>query len=112
MQCPWEFWEHMREHTAHIHVKDAVKTDEGEDYRFPGEGDGRVRDILKDAFANGYDAGISIEPHMTVVFHDTDGGPAPEEAMAENYVEYGRRLEKLIGEVQAELATEAQTATA
>ena len=32
--------------------------------------------------------------------HDTDGGPAPEEAMAENFVEYGRRLEKLIAEVR------------
>jgi sugar phosphate isomerase/epimerase len=111
MQCPWEFWEHMREHTAHIHIKDAVKAGEGEEYHFPGEGDGRVRDILKDAFANGYDAGISIEPHMTVVFHDTDGGPAPEEAMAENYIEYGRRLEKLIGEVQGELAAEQEPAT-
>jgi len=48
---------------------------------------------------------------MTVVFHDTDGGPAPEEAMAENYIEYGRRLEKLIGEVQGELAAEQESAT-
>ena len=97
----------MREHTAHIHIKDAVRTEEGEEYRFPGEGDGRVRDILKDAFANGYDAGISIEPHMTVVFHDTDS-EAPEQKMADNFVEYGRRLEKLIGEVQNELAQEAE----
>ena len=100
MQCPWEFWEHMRDHTAHIHIKDAVKTDDGEEYHFPGEGDGRVRYILKDAFARGYDAGISIEPHMTVVFHDTDSA-APEQAMADNYIEYGRRLEKLIEEVRA-----------
>ena len=99
MQCPWEFWEHMRDHTAHIHIKDAVKTEDGEEYHFPGDGDGRVRDILKDAFANGYDAGISIEPHMTVVFHDTDSA-APEQAMADNYIEYGRRLEKLIAEVR------------
>ena len=56
--------------------------------------------ILKDAFEHGYDAGISIEPHMTVVFHDTDS-VAPEQSMADNYVEYGRRLEKLIEEVHA-----------
>ena len=111
MQCPWEFWEHMREHTVHIHIKDAVKTEDGEQYHFPGEGDGRVRDILKDAFSRGYDAGISIEPHMTVVFHDTDS-EAPEQKMADNFIEYGRRLEKLIGEVQTELSTEAQTASA
>jgi hypothetical protein len=76
-----------------------VKTEDGEEYHFPGDGDGRVRDILKDAFANGYDAGISIEPHMTVVFHDNDSA-APEQAMADNYIEYGRRLEKLIAEVR------------
>ena len=35
MQCPWEFWEHMRDHTAHIHIKDAVKTEDGEEYHFP-----------------------------------------------------------------------------
>ena len=109
MQCPLEFWEHMRDHTTHIHIKDAVKTEDGEQYHFPGEGDGRVRDILKDAFSRGYDAGISIEPHMTVVFHDTDS-EAPEQKMADNFIEYGRRLEKLIGEVQAELSAEAQTA--
>ena len=101
MQCPWEFWEHMRDHTTHIHIKDAVKTEDGEQYHFPGEGDGRVRDILKDAFSRGYDAGIAIEPHMTVVFHDTDS-EAPEQKMADNFIEYGRRLEKLIEEVQAE----------
>ena len=111
MQCPWEFWEHMRDHTTHIHIKDAVKTEDGEQYHFPGEGDGRVRDILKDAFSRGYDAGISIEPHMTVVFHDTDS-EAPEQKMADNFIEYGRRLEKLIGEVQTELSAEAQTASA
>ena len=37
-----------------------------------------MRDILKDAFARGYNGGISIEPHMLVVFHDAaskaDGG--------------------------------------
>ena len=111
MQCPWEFWEHMRDHTTHIHIKDAVKTEDGEQYHFPGEGDGRVRDILKDAFSRGYDAGISIEPHMTVVFHDADSA-APALKMADNFIEYGRRLEKLIGEVQAELSAEAQTASA
>ncbi len=64
------------------------------------EGDGRERDNLKDAYVHGYDAGISIEPHMTVVFHDTDSA-APEQAMADNFIEYGQRLEKLIAEVRA-----------
>jgi hypothetical protein len=54
---------------------------------------------LRDALANGYDAGISIEPHMAVVFHDADS-EANEDDMFNNYVEYGRRLESLIAEVK------------
>ena len=103
-QDAWEFWEHVRDHVAHIHIKDArwnpAKNDA--DYTWPGEGDGRVRDILKDAFARGYDAGISIEPHMVVVYHDAGATP-DEAAQRANYVEYGRRLESLITEVKGEL---------
>jgi sugar phosphate isomerase/epimerase len=97
-QDAWEFWEHVRDHVVHIHIKDAIwnpaKNDA--DYQWPGEGSARVRDILKDAFARGYDAGISIEPHMLVVFHDPQAKAANEDATRRNFVEYGRRLEKLI----------------
>lgn len=101
-QDPWEFWEHVRDHVVHIHIKDATwnpaKNDA--DYNWPGEGAGRVRDILKDAFARGYDAGISIEPHMVVVFHDAQSKTNNEDAMRNNYVEYGKRLEKMIAELK------------
>ncbi|HSH93708.1 MAG TPA: TIM barrel protein, partial [Roseimicrobium sp.] len=105
-QDPWEFWTAVRDHTAHIHIKDATwnpaKNDA--DYNWPGEGQGRVSDILKDAFSRGYDAGISIEPHMVVVFHDTHAQKSNDDAMRANYVEYGRRLEALIKEVKLEIA--------
>jgi sugar phosphate isomerase/epimerase len=103
-QDPWEFWTKVREHVVHIHIKDATwnPARKDADYNWPGEGQGRVRDILQDAFARGYDAGISIEPHMVVVFHDT-GSKASDDAMRENFVEYGRRLEVLIREVKAAL---------
>ena len=96
-QDPWEFWEHIRDHVVHIHVKDATwnPARNDADYNWPGEGQGRVRDILKDALARGYDGGVSIEPHMVVVFHDT-GSKSNDAAMGANYVEYGRRLERLI----------------
>jgi hypothetical protein len=55
---------------------------------------------LKDAFARGYDAGISLEPHMVVVFHDAQAKASNDAAMMKNYVEYGRRLEKIIAEVK------------
>lgn len=100
-QDPWEFWTNVRDHVVHIHVKDATwnPAKKDADYNWPGEGQGRVRDILKDAFARGYDAGISIEPHMVVVFHDA-GSKSNDAAMRSNFVEYGRRLEKLIGAVK------------
>jgi sugar phosphate isomerase/epimerase len=104
-QDPWEFWEHVRDHAVHIHIKDATwnpaKNDA--DYNWPGEGKGRVRDILADALARGYDAGISIEPHMVVVFHDAQSKASSDEAMQRNFVEYGQRLGKIISVIKLEL---------
>jgi len=102
-QNPWEFWTHVRDQVAHIHIKDATwnaaKNDA--DYNWPGEGQGRVLDILKDAFARGYDAGISIEPHMVSVFHDPKHQSTDDAAMQKNFVEYGRRTERLIRELKS-----------
>jgi sugar phosphate isomerase/epimerase len=103
-QDPWEYWQAVRDHVVHIHVKDATwnpaKNDA--DYNWPGEGQGRVRDILKDAFARGYDGALSIEPHMVVVFHEANA-QSNDDALRANYVEYGRRLEKLVAAIKNEL---------
>ena len=113
-QDPWEFWEHVRDHVVHIHIKDATwnpkKNDA--DYNWPGEGQGRVPDILKDAFVRGYDAGISIEPHMVVVFHDAQSKATGEEAMEKNFVDYGQRLEKMIADIKKELKAKPKMAAA
>lgn len=103
-QDPWDFWTHVREATVHIHIKDATWNPEKNDadYRWPGEGGGRVRDIVKDALSRGYGGGISIEPHMAVVFHDSSAR-ASAEAQYANYIEYGRRLASLVGEAQRDL---------
>jgi sugar phosphate isomerase/epimerase len=102
-QDPWEYWQAVKDHVVHIHIKDATWSDaKGDaDYNWPGEGTGKVREILKDAFARGYDAGISIEPHMVVVFHDANS-VSNDDVMRANFVEYGRRLEELIKEVKAD----------
>jgi sugar phosphate isomerase/epimerase len=102
-QDPWEFWTKVRERVVHIHVKDAtwVAAKNDVDYHWPGEGQGRVRDILKDALGRGYDAGISIEPHMAVVFHDASVKSAPERQY-DNYVEYGRRVAGMLEEIRGE----------
>lgn len=103
-QDAWEFWTQVRDHSIHIHIKDATwnpaKNDA--DYNWPGEGQGHVRRILKDAFSRGYDGGISIEPHLAVVFHDATV-TASADAQYSSYVDYGCRLEKLIAETKAEL---------
>ena len=103
-QDPWEFYEHVKPHIVHVHVKDArwntAKNDA--DYTMPGEGDGKVRPILKDLLASGYSGGISIEPHVAVVFHDATV-KASEEDMFKSFVEYGRKLERLVDEIQIEL---------
>lgn len=102
-QDPLEYWMHVRDHVAHIHIKDAIwnpaKNDA--DYKWPGEGHGKLREILRDAFARGYDAGISIEPHMVVVFHEA-ASKADDTAIMQNFIEYGRHTEQLIAEIKAE----------
>jgi sugar phosphate isomerase/epimerase len=100
-QDPWEFWTNLRNHVVHIHIKDATwnPAKKDADYNWPGEGKGRVRDILKDALAHGYAGALSIEPHMVVVFHDGQSKTTNDDALRKNYVEYGRRLEKLLQEL-------------
>ncbi len=104
-QSSWEFYSAVKDHIAYIHIKDCVyigETDgifpEGK-FTFPGEGDGDVRRVVADLLASGYDGGISIEPHLSVVFHD--GAPGSEDEIRfANYVEYGRRMEKTIAEIR------------
>lgn len=100
-QDAWEFWTNVRDHVAHIHVKDATwdSAKNDADYNWPGDGQGKVREILKDALARGYNGGISIEPHMVTVFHDPNAKATNEGAARNNFVEYGRRLEKMVAEL-------------
>ncbi|HIG30048.1 MAG TPA: sugar phosphate isomerase/epimerase [Verrucomicrobiales bacterium] len=102
-QDPWEFYTNVKDHIVHVHVKDLVWDTEKDDatYTYPGEGDAKVRRVLKDLISNGYDGGISIEPHMAVIFHDTTVEADPREQY-DNYVEYGRRMAKMIDEIKAE----------
>lgn len=112
-QDPWEFYVNVKPHIAHVHIKDArwnpAKNDA--DYHMPGDGDGCVRPILKDLLASGYDAGISIEPHVAVVFHDATV-QSNETVMRDSFIEYGRRLMKMVDEIQLELNKDKMRASA
>ena len=91
-QDPVEFYRNVREHVAYVHIKDAKLVGGEEIYTYPGEGHGCIPDILKLLIDDGYDGGISIEPHMASVFHNPDAVSTSEEESIEIYREYGQRL--------------------
>ena len=102
-QDPWEFYQKVREHIAYVHIKDCLEpsADNGgkEVYLYPGEGQGKVREILADLQANGYEGGISIEPHLAAVFHDANSKNADSGDPVEIYIEYGRKLEAILDDL-------------
>lgn len=97
VQSSWEFYRHVKEHIAYVHIKDTrLDPVTGEEvYYFPGDGDGDVARIVDDLLKGGYDGGFSIEPHMAVVFHNTSVQSGAEQRYL-NYVEYGRRFMKIL----------------
>jgi len=101
---PWqdafEFYEKVKDAIVHMHVKDALFPKNGEEpvYTFAGDGDGRVIDILKDLKHSGYEGFIAIEPHMGKVFHESSADKNIEHQY-DVYLEYGRRFEKLVSEM-------------
>jgi sugar phosphate isomerase/epimerase len=96
-QDAWEYYSNVKEFIAYIHIKDGKIYDDTVRYTFPGEGDGHVKRILADLHKSGYDGGISIEPHLAVVYHDSTK-QSDATIRYENFVEYGRRMEKLVAE--------------
>ena len=99
-QSAWEFYSHVKDHIAYVHIKDGVwnEAEQKTDFTFAGDGDGDVRRIVKDLLHNGYDGGFSMEPHLAVVFHD-ESVQSEDRVRYENYVEYGKRFMKLLDEL-------------
>lgn len=104
-QSTWEFYRRVRDHIAHVHIKDGVwNPAKGQsDHCFPGEGSGDIPAIIKDLAERGYDGGFVIEPHMGAVFHDPTSS-CPDDLQYSTYVEYGRRAQRLISEIYASAA--------
>jgi len=97
-QSAWEFYRHVKQDIAYIHIKDGVMEDGKQRFTMPGDGDGDVKAIVKDLLDSGYDGGISMEPHLAVVFHDASVQNSDEIRYA-NYVAYGRRFMALLEEI-------------
>jgi sugar phosphate isomerase/epimerase len=104
-QSSWEFYFNVKEFVEYIHIKDAHYFGESDDifpkteHVFPGDGDGDVVKIVTDLLENGYDGGLSIEPHLAVVFHD-DSVQSADDVRYDNYVEYGKRFMQLVVNIQ------------
>ncbi len=100
-QDPWEYYQKVFDSIVYVHIKDARKVNGEDVYTYCGEGDGRVRDTIADLLKRGYDGGFSIEPHLAAIIH-TGQTADSESRLYETYTEYGRRLMKLVEEIQAE----------
>ena len=98
-QSSWEFYEIVKQHIVYIHIKDGIWDGQNMNYTYPGEGSGDVVKIMTDLISSGYDGGVSIEPHLATVFHDEAQQKSSEELKLNTYVEYGRRIEKIIKQI-------------
>jgi len=97
MQNALEFYQHVKEHIVHVHIKDAYLGEDGKTQHFcyPGEGKGDVKEIVSDLVKGGYSGYYSMEPHMEVVFHD-ESAVSTEEKRIANFIEYGKRFEAML----------------
>lgn len=56
-------WPIMKPYVAHIHIKD-WKLGSNDAGSIPGEGDGQIRELLKELANMNYDGVLTIEPHL------------------------------------------------
>jgi sugar phosphate isomerase/epimerase len=97
-QDGWAYYRAVREHIVHVHIKDYVKDASAPGgYRavFPGQGDGRVRDIVADLRRTGYDGWYSMEPHIVSVVHEGRDASGNEERARDVFLQYGKTFEDL-----------------
>jgi len=103
-QDPVEFYETIKEHIAHVHIKDCLNpptgSDEPEAYTFPGKGQAKVPEILTALIRDQYQGAISIEPHVATVFH-ADSEEVDWDQCYSSFVEYGKAFEQLLKETNS-----------
>ncbi len=110
LQDSLDFYLHVRDFVQRIHVKDAVFVAPTEDtfnkidHTWPGEGQGRVREVVAAALDGGFSGVFSIEPHLATVYHEVDG-EKKELSRFDTYVQYGRRFQTLFDEALREKNT-------
>ncbi|MGJ8633089.1 MAG: sugar phosphate isomerase/epimerase family protein [Luteolibacter sp.] len=98
-QDAWEFYKEIESHISHIHIKDCHNPKapgEEPEYVSPGQGQGYVKEILKDLATRDYKGFIAIEPHVATVFHIAAEETPDWQQCHDSYLDYGKALEKLM----------------
>ena len=95
----WEWYQAAKPHIAYIHIK--AHTGPVGTHVWPDAGASMIRETLGDLLTTGYRGFVSIEPHIQSVIHEAKG-ISNEEAAYRCYVEYGRRLMRLIEQLAGE----------
>jgi len=99
---PMRFFQGIRGNIDYVHIKDSLIAKPGleNEFRYVGEGEGRVREIL-DILINEdkYDGIISIEPHVSAIAHLADK-PMNDEELFKSYVKYGNMLNDMITSIK------------
>ncbi|NNK95870.1 MAG: sugar phosphate isomerase/epimerase [Desulfobacterales bacterium] len=90
-QDPLAFFKEVIDHVAYLHIKDAKWVDNTLHYTFPGEGDGKVKEILALILKHNMAIPISIEPHVAVVFHDPSIKASLEDRWT-HFIDYGNQF--------------------
>ncbi len=93
-QDTMDFYPKVKEHVVHIHIKDAKHTEDGMAHTFPGEGEGKVKEVMDDLKASNFEGGVSIEPHVQAIVH-LDKAADDEQALYDSYIKYGTMLMEL-----------------
>lgn len=110
-QDSWAFYQAVKEHIVHVHVKDCRMLPPREsasvndwpadsspepEYLMPGEGDANVKKILDDMIGRGYEGFVAIEPHVATVFHLEEGQKPDWQQCFDSFVEYGKKMQALL----------------
>jgi sugar phosphate isomerase/epimerase len=104
---PWqdalEFYQAVKEHVVHVHIKDCLNPPEGSTepakYTMPGEGQARLLETIRQMKADGYTGGFAIEPHVATVFHVQDGQEPDWQQCYDSFVAYGRAFEEMLSQL-------------
>ncbi|HNS31965.1 MAG TPA: sugar phosphate isomerase/epimerase family protein [bacterium] len=86
----FENYKKLKPFIEYVHIKDYSVIDGKIAATYPGEGEGKVKEVMADLKSSGYEGFVSIEPHMASVVHLRKVGD-PEETYR-IYVNYGKKL--------------------